>query len=89
MNTVWIFHGAGAQFASGVFSSLERAEGWIATHRLTGLLTRYPLDEGSYDLAVANGSFRPERYDQKTPEFIQRFTDGTFHHHFEHGAKVA
>lgn len=30
MKFVWIFHGTGAQFASGAFSTLERAEEWIA-----------------------------------------------------------
>jgi hypothetical protein len=88
MNTVWIFHGVGAQFASGALSSIERAEEWIAAHGLSGLLTRYPLDEGSYDSAIANGTFRPKRDDQKSPNFIQRFTDGTHHHHFENGVKV-
>ena len=42
MNFVWVFQGPRAQFASGVFSSQERAEEWIALHRLSGLLTRYP-----------------------------------------------
>ncbi len=85
---VWISHGTGAQFASGSFSTFERAEAWIAAHSLSGVLTRYPLDEGSYDWALANGTFQPKREDQKSPEFIQRFADGTWHHHFENGAKI-
>ena len=85
MNFVWLFHGVGAQFASGAFSSRERAEAWIAVHGLSGLLTRYPLDEGAYQWALTQGTFRPKREDQKTPEFIQRFADGSVHFHYEAG----
>lgn len=88
MKFVWIFHGEGGRFASGAFSSCEAAEQWIKTHHLSGLLTRYPLDEGSYQWAVANEMFRPKRDDQKSPEFIQRFSDGSVHYHFNQGKKL-
>ena len=39
---VWIFHGDGAPFASGVFANRQDAMAWIARHRLTGILTEYP-----------------------------------------------
>ena len=87
MNFVWVFHGPRAQFASGVFSSQERAEEWIALHRLSGLLTRYPLDEGSYQWAVAQGTFKPKRDDQKAASFIERFADGSVHHHYGAGTR--
>jgi hypothetical protein len=75
MTFVWLFHGEGGKFASGVFSSRENAERWIQAHRLSGVLTRYPLDEGSYQWALANGTFTVKRAAQSSPEFIQRFAD--------------
>lgn len=39
---VWIFHGTGAHFASGVFTDRDQGMAWIALHRLTGILTEYP-----------------------------------------------
>ena len=89
MNFVWVFHGSHAQFASGVFSSQEHAEAWIALHQLSGLLTRYPLDEGAYQWAVSQGTFKPKRDDQKTARFIERFADGSVHHHYEAGIQTA
>jgi len=66
---VWVFHGEGARFASGVFSSKELASAWIARHGLSGLLTVYPLDEGAYQWAVNSGNFVPKTPDQRTAEF--------------------
>lgn len=31
---------------SGVFSTLENAEAWIARHKLSRVLTKYPVDVG-------------------------------------------
>ncbi len=67
----------------GVFSSRERAEACIAEHGLHGTLTAYPVDQGAYEWAVANGRFKPERDDQRTPEFIGRFAGGVWHWHYE------
>jgi len=86
---VWVFHAAGAQFAGGVFSSLETAETWISQHQLTGLLTGYPLDEGAYDWAIRRGSFRVKRPHQQAPGFIGKFASGELHHHYEAGSRVA
>jgi hypothetical protein len=85
--TVWVFTGAGARtwYPSGVFSTREKAEEWIAQHGLSGTLTQYPLDTGSYDWAVKEGAFRPMRPDQATPEFIQGFASGYRHFHYERG----
>jgi hypothetical protein len=83
---VWVFNGAKARLASGVFSSRENAEAWIARHKLTGLLTEYPLDFGAYDWAVQHGLFRPKRPDQGTGEFIGAFTNPHLQHfHYEDG----
>ena len=87
---VWVFVGAGARLPSGAFSTLERAEAWIQQHRLSGLLTAYPLDEGSYDWAVARGHFEPNTDAKRTPEFIGQFSSGhVTHHHYEGGARSA
>lgn len=90
---VFVFNGAdptgrgNIAFASGVFSSRERAEEWIARRRLAGVLTAYPLNEGAYDWAVANGHFKPKRDDQRTPEFIGRFASGHLHWHYDNGSE--
>lgn len=84
---IWVFHGTGAQFASGVFTSREGAAAWIASHRLTGVLTRYPLDQGVYEWAIENGVFTPNRPDQSSSAFIGRFTSASQeHYHFEEGS---
>lgn len=63
---VWVFNGGG-RFPSGVFSTREKAEAWINKHGLTGVLTKYPLDEGAWGWAIREGYFTPTRDDQKTP----------------------
>lgn len=56
---VWVFHGEGARFASGVFNDRDTALQWAELHRLTGIIAEYPLGVGCYDLAVTEGLFRP------------------------------
>lgn len=77
---VWIFHGEGARFASGVFRSRDEGMAWIAEHRLTGILTEYPLGVGCYDDAIARGLFRPSREHHGTPEHIAQFSPGRTEH---------
>jgi hypothetical protein len=48
----WVFNGGGGRFPSGVFSTREKAEAWINQHGLSGVLTKYPLDEGAWDWAI-------------------------------------
>ena len=84
--TVWVFSGAGSRFASGVFADKETACIWISKHKLSGLLTRYPLGEGVYDWAVAEKLFNPSKPHETTPAFIQSFTSASQeHYHFEEG----
>lgn len=64
------------------------AEGWIAKHRLSGVLTKYRLDVGAYDWAVENGTFRPKKPDHFTPEFIGRFAGGETHFHYQAGERA-
>ena len=85
---VWIFVGAGSRFPSGAFDRLLDAENWIAVNRLSGILTRYPKNEGAYDFATRTGAFRPKVAEHRTATFIGRFTCAAFeHYHYEEGAK--
>ncbi|MET4105942.1 hypothetical protein ABIB60_001290 [Hymenobacter sp. UYP22] len=43
MGEVWVFHGAGSRFTSGVFTSRQQAEEYIQQYQLSGILTKYPL----------------------------------------------
>ncbi|MDC1142096.1 hypothetical protein OAU50_03320 [Planctomycetota bacterium] len=85
MEYVWVFNGANMNFPSGVFSTRERAEEWIQDKRLTGTLTRYPVDVSAYDHSIANGTFRPKGPQHETPEFIGKFSGGEVHFHYEDG----
>ena len=86
MDVVWVFCGPSAQFPSGVFSSKENAEEWIAKHSLTGTLTVYPIDTGVYDWAIQKGFFNPKEDKHRTPKFIQQFSSASQeHYHYEDG----
>lgn len=83
---VWVFNGEGARFPSGVFRTKQLAYAWIEKHGLTGVLTGYPLDEGTFDWAVRNGTFKPKSEKHLTPGYMQAFTAGAQpHYHFDNG----
>lgn len=87
---VWVFSGAGAKFPAGVFTTKERAGLWIARYRLTGVLTSYPLDEGTFDWAVANEHFRVDneraRLKASDPLYVGSFSSAAqAHHHYSDG----
>lgn len=77
---VWVFFGAGARFASGVFDTRDKAEDWIRRHGLHGTLTRYPMNTGVYDWAIEQGHFAPSKPHHTSREFIQGFTSATQEH---------
>ncbi len=84
MPSIWIFHGSGAQFASGVFSTRERAKAWIEMHNLAGTLTEYPIDIGVFEHAIAQRWFTPKNDQQRSSQFIQRFSSANQEHeHYE------
>ncbi|WET67845.1 hypothetical protein [Sphingobacterium sp.] len=88
LDTIWVFHGEGGRFSSGVFTSIEKAEIWIDKHKLSGVLTAYPIDEGVYDWALFNDFFSVKKQAQMEPGFIQKFTSASQdHYHYENGAK--
>jgi len=54
--------------------------------RLTGTLTRYPVDQAVYNWAIEGGLFTPKNEKHKSPEFIANFSSATQEHfHFEDG----
>lgn len=90
MRTIWIFHGESARMASGVFSTKELADIWIEEHKLSGLLTEYPIDTGVYDWATLNKLFVVKKDSHRTAQFKQRFTSAKqTHYHYENGENVA
>ncbi|WP_420718338.1 DUF7710 domain-containing protein [Pyxidicoccus sp. MSG2] len=83
---VWVFCGAGARFPSGVFRARSSAEDWIGRYRLSGTLTKYPLDEGVYDWAVRGGFFEPKRAEHSSATFVQGFSSASQeHYHYSDG----
>ncbi len=77
---VWVFGAVETTFPSGVFPDEDSGRAWIRRHGLSGVLTRYPVGTGMYDVAVATGAFR------RDAAFIQRFSDDCQPHvHFEDG----
>lgn len=90
---VWIFSGHQGRLPGGVFSAIAHAEPWIARHKLTGVLTAYPLDVGCLDWAVETGrtGMSPDKLAQKLndPSFVGSFsTAAQEHFHYEDGARV-
>ena len=88
LKEVWVFHGSNGTFTSGVFTQLPLAEEFIQKHKLSGIVTLYPLDEGVYDWAIDNNFFTPKKEHQFTSNFIQRFTTASQeHYHYENGER--
>lgn len=87
---VLIFVAPKATFPSGVFASLVDADSWIAKHGLSGVLTEYPVGQGVFDWAVANGKFRPKPNKEVNASFIGQFTTAAMtHYHYENGVRLA
>ena len=84
---VWIFNGINGQFPAGVFTSRELAETWIRSRGLSGTLTAYPLDEGSFDWALRVGAVTGNaRGRGGDPEFVGSFSSAVQeHYHYENG----
>lgn len=91
VNFVWLFQGEASNFSAAVFSNLHTAEKWIEDSKVTGVLTKYPLDTSVYDWAVSTGDFIPQQTYQKEPKFIQKFSNCSSleHYHFENGIRCS
>lgn len=89
LDSVWIFCDSTGRLASGAFGSRELAEEWINRHQFSGILTRYPLNEGVYDWCVRTGRFTPTKEYQTAGQFIGRFTSvSQEHYHYETGINL-
>lgn len=61
-NWVWVFTKKDISMVSGVFSSLEKADNWVKVNKLTGVLTKMPIDIGGYDWCIQNKEQLLEHY---------------------------
>ena len=83
---IWVFNDPDSKFPGGVFADKEIAVKWIMVHKLTGVLTLYPVNEGVYDWAIKEGIFRVSKEKEKTPGFIGGFsTAAQEHYHYADG----
>ncbi|HRP55609.1 hypothetical protein [Agriterribacter sp.] len=81
LQSVWIFNSEEGKFPGGIFSDKAKAENWIREHKLTGVLTLYPLNEGAYDWALNKGYFTPSKEKEKSPNFIGSFSSASQQHY--------
>jgi len=83
---VWIFHGDDARFAAAVFAAKDEALAWAERHRVTGVLTLYPVGDGCYDIAVKEKRFHPSKPHHGSPRHVAQFSPGwTEHIHLDDG----
>jgi hypothetical protein len=78
--TVWIFHGDSARFASAVFTTEADALSWAERHRVSGIVTEYPVGDGCYDIAVRIGAFTPSKPHHGSPAHVAAFSPGWARH---------
>ncbi len=81
MREIWVFNGQGAAFPCALFSSREKAEEWIESHQVRGVLTKYPVDISAYEQAIEEGWFTPTKEYQKKGRFIEAFTSASMEHY--------
>ena len=64
---MWVVQGSRASFPSAIFSSKEKAVQWIEKYKISGMLSKYPIDISIYDWTIMKGFFKPKRDDQNLP----------------------
>ncbi len=85
---IWVFNGEQSRFPSGLFSTKELAEDWISKNKLSGVLTRYPVDVSVYDWAITRNFFEPKKAEHRESTFIGRFSSASQeHYHYEDGLR--
>ena len=83
---IYVFNGNNSVFPSGLFAEYELAVNWIKSNKLSGVLNVYPVNIGLYDWAIENNFLEIKNENQKTPNFIGRFTCASVeHYHFDNG----
>ncbi len=92
MDLIWCFNSR-SQFPGGVFDDLSTARKWIATNRLSGVLTGYALNLGTFDWALEQGWLSESvkaKAERLGPDFVGGFTSASQpHFHFEDGKQTA
>ncbi len=85
---VWVFNGNQGNygFPSAVFSTKEFGENWIKNNKLSGTLSRYPIDIPLYEWAISNDYIKPMKEININPNTIANFTSSHIeHYHYEDG----
>ncbi len=77
---VWVFLGEGAIHAGAVFEARAEAEKWIEHYRLTGTLTKYPINQSIYDWVIENGYWAPSTPAHERPKYIAMFSSAYLEH---------
>ena len=90
--TVWVFNSVRSQYSGEIFERIDEAELWIKEHRLTGVLTKYPINSGVLGWAEEHNltNIKPEKLQQnkKDPIFVGGFTTASMeHYHYKDGIK--
>ena len=85
VKTVWVFNGEYSRLPSGIFSTKESAVRWIEANGLSGTLSEFPIDVGTYDHAIQNGLFTPKKLHESEPGFIASFSPRLYHDHWTDG----
>lgn len=87
MDHIWVFNGDVSSFPSGIFLEKENALEWVENNKLSGTLTKYPVNVPVYEWAVENNFFTPKREYQKNAKTIGNFSSAHLeHYHFIDGA---
>jgi len=91
-NNIWIFVGEGGRFPSSAFTEIDEAESWIAQHKLSGMLSAMPVNQGLFEWAVENDALnmKPETFEKKRgdPGFIGTCTTASLeHYHYANGIR--
>jgi hypothetical protein len=82
METVFVFQGISATFASAVFTTKELAEKWIEKNGLSGTITEMPVNISAYDHAIEMKLFIPKKPHETSPKFIANFSSRLWHEHY-------
>jgi hypothetical protein len=79
--TVWVVNPEGSALPCGIFTSAERARGFIGRYGFACTLSEFPLDESTYEHAVSRGLFTPRQDQERDPWFVSQFTPRLQHFH--------
>lgn len=83
---VYVFMCERAFVPAGIFTSYEKAEKWIIQNKLSGCLTKLPVNISLYDWAIEKEYFEVKNENQNSPKFKAQFScAATDHWHFENG----